>query len=445
MEWDLVLARRHQQWAGVIAGANYVLKCTAATIATYHWLISQYRRLNCSFTTDNIQDIWLQNYATLFYHALANLRHTAAWEARLNLMKNDTMPNSPYSAAPLRSPQAASHFPESPRLLADIGGTNARFALESADGVVEAATTLPCAMHANLIDALRAFLAGPQAQAVCGTPIRHAAIAIANPVDGDQVRMTNHHWAFSIEAVRREMGFDTFVVVNDFTALAMALPCLASSQKHQVGGGAARPNSAVGLIGAGTGLGISGLVPSGEQWIALDSEGGHVTWSPVDEREVAILRFAWRQFEHVSAERMLSGNGLELIYRALADLHGIPGETLNAAQISQRAMSGDCALAVETVDCFCGMIGTIAGNVALTLGATGGIYIGGGIVPRLGDHFVNSAFRQRFEQKGRFSSYLAQIPVFVITTPYPAFLGVSKILAQKMQAQHQMPNTIRCI
>jgi glucokinase len=354
------------------------------------------------------------------------------------------MPNSQYSAAPLRSSQAALPFPESPRLLADIGGTNARFALESADGLVEAVTTLPCAMHANLIDALRAFLAGPQAQAVCRAPIRHAAIAIANPVDGDQVRMTNHHWAFSIEAVRREMGFDTFVVANDFTALAMGLPYLSSSQKHQVGGGEARPNSVVGLIGAGTGLGISGLVPSGDQWTALDSEGGHVTWSPADEREVAILRFAWRQFEHVSAERMLSGNGLELIYRALADLRAIPGETLNAAQISQRAMRGDCALAVETVDCFCAMIGTIAGNVALTLGATGGVYIGGGIVPRLGDYFVNSAFRQRFEQKGRFSSYLAQIPVFVITTPYPAFLGVSKILTQKMQAQHQLPNPIRC-
>ena len=163
----------------------------------------------------------MQNYVTLFYHALATLCHTTAWEARLNLTKNDTMPNSPYPAAPLRSLQPALHFPDSHRLLADIGGTNARFALESADGVVEATTTLPCAMHANLIDALRAFLAGPEAQAVCRAPIRHAAIAIANPVDGDQVRMTNHHWAFSIEASLTFTTSTFRVSVRSFE-----LPCL---------------------------------------------------------------------------------------------------------------------------------------------------------------------------------------------------------------------------
>ncbi|RJG27186.1 glucokinase [Massilia cavernae] len=344
------------------------------------------------------------------------------------------MPSLSYSET-LPHRVAASQAPrDCPRLLADIGGTNARFALESAAGVVEAATTLPCAMYGSIADAMRAFLAGPQAQAVWSAPIRHAAIAIANPVDGDQVRMTNHHWAFSIEAVRREMAFDTFVVVNDFTALAMALPYLAPSQKLQVGGGEARPDGVLGLVGAGTGLGISGLVPAGREWTPLASEGGHVTLSPADEREIAILRFAWREFGHVSAERMLSGNGLELIYRALAELRAAPSQALNAAEITQRAMQGACELAVETVDCFCAMMGTVAGNLALTLGATGGVYIGGGIVPRLGTYFANSGFRERFEQKGRFSSYLARIPVYVITDPYPAFIGTSKILADRLHA-----------
>jgi glucokinase len=154
--------------------------------------------------------------------------------------------------------------------------------------------------------------------------VRHAAIAIANPVMGDMVRMTNHHWEFSIEALRRECGFDTFVVVNDFEALAMALPWLADADKVQVGGGAAVAGAPIGLLGAGTGLGVSGLIPApdGKSWTALRSEGGHVTFSPANETEVAILQYAWREFEHVSAERLLSGAGVELIYRALADQRG---------------------------------------------------------------------------------------------------------------------------
>lgn len=325
-------------------------------------------------------------------------------------------------------------------MLADIGGTHARFALETAAGRMEAVSVLLCNDHASLADALCAYLAEPQVRAAGAASIRHAAIAIANPVDGDRVRMTNHHWAFSIEEVRRELGFETFVVVNDFTALAMALPYLAPDQKRQVGGQAARPDSVIGLIGAGTGLGVSGLVPSKGQWTALHSEGGHVTFTPSDEREIAILRFAWRQFEHVSAERLLSGDGLELIYRALAEWRAAPTDALSAPEISQRALAGECAICMETVDCFCAMLGTIAGNVGLTLGTKGGIYIGGGIVPHLGERFVASAFRQRFEQKGRLSCYLAQIPVFVITAEYPAFLGVSAILSATMAAQRESHN-----
>ncbi len=317
------------------------------------------------------------------------------------------------------------------RLLADIGGTNARFALEAGPGRFEAIEVLSCQEHAGLADAIRAYLALPQVMAV-GTGVRHAAIAIANPITGDQVRMTNHHWAFSIEALRRECGFDTLAVVNDFTALARSLPHL-GEHKRQVGGGAPLPDAPLGLLGAGTGLGVSGLIPAGQHWTALRSEGGHVSFSPVNELEIAILQYAWREFEHVSAERLLSGAGVELIYRALSERAGRP-DNLSAPEISRRALAGECALCDEVLEAFCGMLGTVAGNLAVTLGAQGGVYIGGGIVPRLGERFISSSFRRRFEQKGRFGAYLAQVPTYVITAEYPAFLGVSAILSEKLSA-----------
>lgn len=323
-------------------------------------------------------------------------------------------------------------YADGPRLLADIGGTNARFALERAPGQTAFIEVLPCAEHQTLAHALNAYLALPAVAAALVAPLRHAALAIANPITGDLVRMTNHHWEFSIEALRRECGFQTLVVANDFTALARALPHLAVDQKVQIGGGVSVPNTPLGLVGAGTGLGVSGLIPCKLSWTALLSEGGHVTFSPANPTEIAVLEFAWREFDHVSAERFLSGDGIELLYRALASLGGQAGPGLDAPQISRNALSGECELCVRVVDMFCGMLGTVAGNLAITLGAQGGIYIGGGIVPRLGELFAKSSFRSRFEQKGRFVHYLAQVPTYVITAQYPAFLGVSAILAEKL-------------
>ncbi len=240
------------------------------------------------------------------------------------------------------------------------------------------------------------------AAAAGAQPVRHAAIAIANPVDGDQIRMTNHDWQFSIEAARRTLGLDTLLVVNDFEALAMALPHLTPEQKQQVGGGSARAASAIGLIGAGTGLGVSGLIPSAGSWIALSAEGGHVTFAPSDEREMDIVRFAWQEFPHVSAERLLSGAGLELIYRALAARAGQVTPALAAPEITRRALAGECAVCDESIECFCLMLGTIAANLAVTLGTLGGLYIGGGIVPRLGQRFAQSGFAAASKARAAF-------------------------------------------
>ncbi|WP_377703592.1 glucokinase [Pseudoduganella sp. UC29_71] len=330
------------------------------------------------------------------------------------------------------SPQH-SGFPGGPRLLADVGGTNARFALEVAAGSIAHINVLACADYPSLADALRAYLALPEVAAVAGGGIRHGAIAIANPVTGDFVRMTNHHWEFSIEALRTECGFDVLAVVNDFTALASSLPFLSDEQKRQVGGGTAQAGAPLGLIGAGTGLGVSGLIPGKDGgWTALLSEGGHVSFSPANPTEVAILQYAWTEFEHVSAERLMSGVGIELIYRALCHHRGVSAEQIAVPEIVRRALDGECALCDEVVETFCCMLGTVAGNLGVTLGAQGGIYIGGGIVPRLGARFDRSGFRARYEQKGRFAQYLARIPTFVITAQYPAFVGVSAILSDRL-------------
>jgi len=319
-----------------------------------------------------------------------------------------------------------------PRLLADIGGSYARFMLETAPGEYSREATIRCAEHADFHAAVSAYLATlPEGR------IQHAAVAIANPVDGDEVRMTNYHWQFSIEQMRERLGFETLVVVNDFTALAMALPRLTPGAKRQVGGGLARERSVVGLLGAGTGLGVSGLIPADDGYIALGTEGGHASFAPRDERELAILNYAWKQLSHVSFERLLSGSGLELIYRALAERAGVrPADGLPAPEITRRALAASDPVCSETLEAFCAMLGTAAANLAVTLGALGGIYIGGGIVPRLGAYFDRSPFRKRFEAKGRFSSYLARIPTWVITADNATFHGVSAILATQLRNLH---------
>ena len=342
------------------------------------------------------------------------------------------MTSTALAATPSASSPSAAATP--PRLLADIGGTNARFALETERGRFEQIEVLACADHATLADALRTYLALPQVAALVGRAVLNGAIAIANPIVGDQVRMTNHHWSFSIEALRRECGFEQLAVVNDFTALARALPFLAHGDKRQVGAGQPVAGSPIGLLGPGTGLGVSGLIPTGTGWTALLSEGGHATFPPADARENAILQFAWREHSHVSAERLICGDGLELIHRALAHIYNRADAPLKAAEITRRALAGECALCDEVVDVFCGMLGTMAGNLALTLGSQGGVYVGGGIVPRLGERFDRSPFRARFEAKGRFEGYLAAIPTYVITARYPAFVGVAAVLAERLDA-----------
>ncbi len=315
------------------------------------------------------------------------------------------------------------------RLLADIGGTNARFALEAGDGRFADIEVLACADYPTLDEAMRAYLGKAAGRGLAVASLRHAAIAIANPVEEDRVSMTNHHWSFSIEALRLQQGLATLLVVNDFAALAMSLPHLAADGRERIGGGIELSDRPIGLIGPGTGLGVSGVIPAGgNRWIALAGEGGHVSFAPANREEVAILEALWSEYGHVSAERLLSGMGLELIHWALT------GQRLDAPAITGAALDGSPGDCRRSVDTFCAILGSVAGNVALTLGATGGMYIGGGIVPRLGKLFADSSFRTRFEDKGRLGPYLARIPTYVITEQYPALRGVSAMLSDRVAA-----------
>jgi glucokinase len=316
---------------------------------------------------------------------------------------------------------------EQARLLADIGGTNARFAWQAQPGAaIEDIATLRCAEHASLDDALQEILRR------LGRPApRRCAIAIANPVLGDQVRMTNHHWAFSIAALQARFGFERLRVLNDFSALALALPDLQPDEVRQLGGVQAQPEAAIGLIGPGTGLGVSGLEPDGRgSHVALAGEGGHVTLPACTPREQKVLAQLARRHGHVSAERAVCGQGLVELHAALwfLDEEGEP-PGLTAADITAAALAYRDACCVEALSLFCAFLGPAAGNLALTLGARGGVYLGGGIVPRLGPFLDASPLRERFEAKGRFRDYLAAIPLFVIQARQsPAWRGAARAL-----------------
>ena len=281
-------------------------------------------------------------------------------------------------------------------LVGDIGATNARFGLVSPDGAMLHSSTFACADFADIGEAIGAYLAQRG-----NLPMpRAGALAIAAPITGDLVRMTNHPWHFSVVALRDLLGFERLLVINDFTAVALAVPRLSAGDRMPVGGGTPVEGAPIAVIGPGSGLGVSGIVPSGSGWKALTGEGGHATMAPANDREDAVLCLMRRRFDHVSAERCLSGPGLVNLYNCLAALDGVPAAPYTAAQITDPETGAHDQLCREATAMFCAMLGTIAGNLALSLGARGGVYIAGGIVPRLGTRFAESGFRDAVRGQG---------------------------------------------
>lgn len=317
-------------------------------------------------------------------------------------------------------------------LIADIGGTNARFALAGETHELKNIKVLASDHYPSLAGAIQDYLSQCD-----GVEVHNAIIAIATPVLGDRVRMTNHHWSFSIEATRNLLGLQTLLVINDFSALAMSLPHLQEGDGQLVRlDQDGQPRHGVKtVIGPGTGLGMAGLVPTGSGWQAVATEGGHVDFAPADALEVEMLKILWQDFTRVSAERLVSGPGISLIYRLLCQIYDGQPKASDPAKIVELATNRSCPIATQTLVTFSGFLGAVAGNLALTFGSLGGVYLGGGVLGKLGDNFDISKFRERFVEKGRFRPYLEAIPNYRITAEYPAFIGAAQHLQQVLSSR----------
>lgn len=318
----------------------------------------------------------------------------------------------------------SSLVPEFPALVADIGGTHARFAWVNApDEPPRYAMTLKVTEFNSLLSAAQYYLTqlGPTLGRQSVRP-RQAAFAVAAPIRGDLVTFTNSSWTFSRAELGMALHLERFLALNDFEALAYALPHLSPNQLKHWSPAQARPLGNLAVLGPGTGLGVAALVKTPSGWQAIPGEGGHATLAPADDFESAVLAQVRKSFGHVSAERLLSGLGLPLLHKAILEVTGQVSSPATTESLVSAAIAGD-PQASETLSQFCALLGGFAGNVALTLGAQGGVYLGGGIVPRLGDFFFASRFRERFEAKGRYSAYLKDVPVAVITDSDAALLG----------------------
>lgn len=310
-----------------------------------------------------------------------------------------------------------------PYLLADIGGTNARFALvRAAQAEITDVVSLRCADFGGLLEAALAYL--EQSSLPAGV-LKQAAFAVACAVNGETIKLTNSPWCFKRDSIKRGLGIEKLLLCNDFEALALSLPALAAGDSQPVGTALPKDNLPKVALGPGTGLGVAGVMPTRHGWVAVPGEGGHATLAASDDFEAEILAAARREFPHVSAERLLSGIGLPVLLRAVCAVQGSAALKLPAEEISTigaREPNSPCA---TTMALFFAFLGGFAGNLALTFGARGGVYIGGGIVPIMHEALTGSRFRERFEDKGRFQPYLAEIATVTISAPHPALRGLA--------------------
>lgn len=309
-----------------------------------------------------------------------------------------------------------------PALIADIGGTNVRFALVYG-GEVHETHVLACRDFSGPAEAAQAYLKDvrPAAAPAAG------AFGVASLVTDDQVRLTNHPWSFSIEATRRELGLESLRTINDVLALTLAVPHLAPEDTEAIGSGSHMPAAPIAVVAPGTGLGAAALIPTSGGWTPVATEAGHVSLPPVTPFEAEILTRLSNRFGHVSVERAVSGPGLVNLYLAICEIEGADADDrIVPAEVTKRGSDGTCKQCAAALTTFSCLLGTFAGDIALTFCARGGVYIGGGVVPRLGQAFDATAFRKRFEQKGRFSDYLAAIPTHLITHPTPALIGLAR-------------------
>ncbi|MBB1086983.1 glucokinase [Lysobacter sp. SG-8] len=325
-------------------------------------------------------------------------------------------------------PASLPRFEPCGALLADIGGTNARFALASPDAahpdiMAGSMRIHPVAGFASLAEAASHYLAEMDAMP------RRGVFAVAGPIEDGEARITNHPWTISATDMRDALGLDEVELVNDFTAQAMAVTALATGDTVSLGGAAwggleAGGDHTYAVLGAGTGLGVGGLLRRDGRYHPLQTEGGHSSFAPCNDEEIEVLRYLAGAFPRVSNERLLSGSGLVNLHRALSHVHGRAPEVLEPRDITARAAAGDPAC-LHSIEVFCAIFGAVAGDLALTLGAWDGVFLTGGLVPRLMPWLPGSAFRSRFEEKGRLAPALSRVPAIAVVHHQPGLLGAA--------------------
>ena len=309
-------------------------------------------------------------------------------------------------------------------LVADAGGTHVRFALAE-NAAPRDAKKFDTKDFAGIEDAARAYLGETGA-----TPDA-AVFAVAGPVRDGAIHLTNLGWEFSESSVAGALGIARVRLINDFEAVALSLPHLAPEDKVAIGAAtssvARAAKGTVAFVGPGTGLGVAGLVEDGT---ALVTEGGHADFAPNDDLEIEMLKVLRRRFGHVSVERLLSGPGLTVLYSTLAEIAGRAGETPEQHAITAAAKADPASFDGEVLARFCAILGSVAGNIALTMGATGGVMLAGGILPQLRDALLASPFRARFDAKGRFEAYMKAIPTALIVQDFAGLIGAAARSAQ---------------
>jgi len=295
-------------------------------------------------------------------------------------------------------------------LVADIGGTNARFAMIDLDDlVVPRFETYPCANFKSLAEAAATFVKDT------GAKPKVAAFDIAGPVSGNRGLITNLSWSMTTEELAAATGAKSVLLLNDFEALALSVQLMTATDLRQIGGGAPVERATKGLVGPGTGLGVGGLVWSASRWMPIPGEGGHTSFAAESAEEIELLSTVAKRFDHFSNERVVSGPGLVNLYVCFAARRGITlKERVGANEITRRALANEDPIANEALDFFATALGRVAGDTALMLGARGGVYLGGGIPPKILDFLAKAEFRRAFESKGRLTPFLQPIPVYVM-------------------------------
>jgi glucokinase len=312
-------------------------------------------------------------------------------------------------------------------LVGDVGGTNARLALVDVSGRIRNPKTYPATAYSSLTEIIGEYLettAGRQRP-------QRAVIAVAGPVVDGEIEFTNLDWRLSEGELIGTFEFYEARLINDFAAQALAAPALDPDDLRTIGPVLKGTEGApVVILGPGTGFGVSMVIRTERGDIPISSEGGHAAFAPGDGVEAAIWASLRRTHGRVSIERILSGPGLYSLYRGLADVRGVAVDLPDEKAVLAAGQSGGDMLAEETLDRFCEILGSVAGDLALTCGARGGVYVSGGLAPRMADRLASSGFRRRFEDKGRLSDYTREIPTYLIVHPYAALVGAARVLEQ---------------